>query len=291
MVVIVAILIGAGFGLGLYLLITGLRPPVPATPAQDYRRPGAPGFQLPPGLKRQLALAAGGAAAMGLLTRWPVGVLGGAALGAFLPSLCGGQAAREDAIARTEAIATWTEMLRDSLAGAHGLEEVITTTAPIAPAPVRSAVIGLAHRLSHQRLPDALRQMADELADPTADLVVLALILAAQGSPRELGDLLGTLAIAARDEAAMHRRVEATRARARSTVQVVTVLTVTMMLGLLVFNANYLDPYRTATGQLVLALVAGLFGTGLWWLSRMARFVAPERVLAGRPRSDVGETR
>jgi Flp pilus assembly protein TadB len=201
-------------------------------------------------------------------------------LGAFLPDLVAGRGGRDAAMARGEAIATWAEMLRDMLSGAHGLEEVIVTTAPIAPMPIRDEVLLLAARLPHQRLAVALRRLADDLADPTADLVVAALVLAAQGSPRELGELLGTLAIAARDEASMRRRVEAARARARSTVQVVSGVTVAMVTGLLLLNRSYLSPYDDALGQLVLTLVSSLFGLGLWWLARMARFAAPERFLS-----------
>jgi Flp pilus assembly protein TadB len=281
----VALALGAGVGFGLFLIASGWKgrfgPPV-------IRRPVTSRL---PELERRAGLALGVAAVTAILTRWPVAVLAGAALGAFLPDLLSGQAEREAAIARTEAIATWTEMLRDTLSGAHGLEEVITATAPMAPAPIRDEVSVLATRITHQRLPSALRHFADDLADPTADLVVAALVLAARGSPRALAELLGTLALAARDDASMRRRVEATRARARSTVQIVTALTVVMMAGLLVFNRSYLDPYHHPLGQLVLALVCGLFGLGLWWLARMARFVSPERFLAAPPASEIGEAR
>lgn len=281
----VALALGAGVGFGLFLIASGWK-----------GRFGPPAIRRPvtsrlPQLERRAGLALGVAAATAVLTRWPVAVLAGAALGAFLPDLLSGQAEREAAIARTEAIATWTEMLRDTLSGAHGLEEVIAATAPLAPPPIRDEVSVLAARITHQRLPSALRHFADDLADPTADLVVAALVLAARGSPRALADLLGTLASAARDDASMRRRVEATRARARSTVQIVTALTVVMMVGLLLFNRSYLEPYRNPLGQLVLALVCGLFALGLWWLARMARFVAPERFLAASRGSETGEAR
>ncbi|MGH8991783.1 MAG: type II secretion system F family protein, partial [Acidimicrobiia bacterium] len=106
----------------------------------------------------------------------------------------------------------------------------------------------------------------------------------AEGSARELGALLGSLAAAARDEAAMRRRLEATRARARATVQIVTGLTAAMVTGLLLFDRDYLSPYDDPLGQTVLALVASFFGLGLWWLARMGRIPAPERFLAAAPK-------
>ena len=81
----------------------------------------------------------------------------------------------------------------------------------------------------------------------------------------------------------MRRRVEATRARARATVQIVTGLTVLLAAGLLAFSGGYLDPFGDPLGQAVLAFVAGLFGTSLWWLARMARYQAPERFLGPAP--------
>lgn len=279
----IALILGAGVGYGVLLVVSGLRD-------TDGVRPAPRHFAIQsPHLQRRVGLALGAAAVGGLLTRWPVGVVGAGLLGAFLPDIIGGKAARERAIARNDAVATWAELLRDSLSGAHGLEEVIVVTAPIAPAPIRDEVLLLAARVGHDRLPVALRRFADDLADPTADLVVAALVVAAEGSTRELGDLLGTLAASARDEAAMRRRVDASRARARSTVQIVTGVTAVMITGFLLFDRGYLAPYDEPLGQLVLALVAGFFGVGLWWLGRMARIPAPERFLVVPDHEEVGQ--
>jgi tight adherence protein B len=277
----ISLILGAGVGFGLFLVIagwTGTTIPRPAVSKLNLRWEGA---------QRRAALALAGAATLGLLSRWPVALVGGGLLGASLPSIVGGKAARERAIARNDAVATWAELLRDSLSGAHGLEEVIITTAPIAPLAIRDDVLRLAGQIGHERIGVALRGFADDLRDPTADLVVAALILAAEGSSRELGALLGSLAEAARDEAAMRRRVDASRARARSTVQIVTGLTSVMVTGLLLFDRQYLEPYDDPTGQAVLALVAGLFGLGLWWLARMGRIPAPERFLTAAPDTTV----
>ena len=279
----IALILGAGVGFGVLLVVSGLRDSGGVRPVQRH-------FVIQsPHLQRRVGLALGAAAVGGLLTRWPVAVVGAGLLGVFLPDIIGGKAARERAIARNDAVATWAELLRDSLSGAHGLEEVIVVTAPIAPAPIRDEVLLLAARVGHDRLPLALRRFADDLADPTGDLVVAALVVAAEGSTRELGDLLGTLAASARDEAAMRRRVDASRARARSTVQIVTGVTAVMITGFLLFDRGYLAPYDEPLGQLVLALVAGFFGVGLWWLARMARIPAPERFLVVPNHEEVGQ--
>jgi Flp pilus assembly protein TadB len=270
MTIVVAFLAAAAVG-GLYLLVTGVA-----------------GGQRPPRVVRTLgpavrgrAMAAGGAAAAGgLLTRWPLAAIACGALAWFAPDLFGSHAARGRETRRTEAIATWTEMLRDTIAGAHGLEEAITSTAAVAPVPIRGEVVALAARLERQPLVDALAAFADDLDHPIGDLVVASLGLSARGAVGDLVDLLGTLAVAARDEAVMRLRVEAARARLRTAVRVISGCTLLMALGLVVLNPGYLEVYDSFVGQLVLGTVFALWGVGLWWLTQMGRFIAPERFLA-----------
>lgn len=234
-----------------------------------------------PGDARHRAEAAMAVALPALvLTRWPVAAIAAGALGWFWTDLFGGRAAREQAIARTEAIAGWTEMLRDTLAGAHGLEQAILTTADVAPAPIRREVLALAVRLEREPLDRALQVFADDLAHPSGDLVVTALALAARGGAGDLNELLGTLALSAREEAAMRMRVDAARARLRTAVRVIAAVTAVTAVGLIVLNRSYLDVYGTAVGQLVLAAVAVTWAGALWWLDRMSRYRAPERFLA-----------
>jgi tight adherence protein B len=279
-----AVLCGAGVGLGLLLMVMGLRG---AVPRRRWRteRDGIAALVERLGLRLGLAAAAG--VLVGLVTRWPVGALCAAGAGALVPELVGGTAARRAAVARTEAVAGWAEMLRDTLAGAAGLEQAIIASASVAPAPIRGEVATLAAGLDRQQLPVALRAFATELADPTGDLVVAALVLASERQARRLGELLGALAHAAREDATMRLRVEAGRARTRTSARIVVGATLAMAVGLVVLNRGYLTPYDSAAGQLVLGLVGLLFGGAFWWLARMARVPAPERLLAAEPGEEV----
>ncbi len=278
-----AALWGAGVGLGLVAIIAGLRGAGPPRLPRALRPgPGGAIGRLDRGMLR-LGLAVGAGVLVGAITRWPVGALLAAGAGAFLPDLAGGQAAQQAAVARAEAVAAWAEMLRDTLAGAAGLEQAIVATAPVAPGPIRPQVLALATHLERPgtRLAPALHAFADELDDPTADLVVAALVLSSQRQARRLGELLGALARAARDDATMRLRVEAGRARTRTSARVVVGVTLAMAVGLVVANRGYLAPYDSAFGQLILAGVGGLFGAAFWWLGRMARVQTPQRLLGG----------
>ncbi len=276
-------LLGAGVGLGLVLAWAGWRG---ATLSWRLRAP------LRPRVERatlRLGLAAGAAVVVGAATGWPVGALLAGLAGWGLPGLLGGTKGRAEALARIEAVAGWAEMLRDTMAGAAGLEQAIVATATVAPLPIRAEVATLAVRLDGERLAPALRAFADEVADPTMDLVVAALVLAAEHQASRLGELLGSLAQAARDQATMRLRVEAGRARSRTSVKVVVGVTAGLALGLAVLNRSYLAPYDTALGQLVLLLIGVMFAGAFVWLSRMTRPGAPERFLAKSHKSEVPE--
>jgi tight adherence protein B len=275
-----AALLGAGTGLGLLFVIVGWRhSALGALPVS------MPWHQLGDRVNRdrllvRLAGVMGAAVVVAALTGWPVAaVLAG--LGAWaLPSVLGGAKDRAREVARTEAIAGWAEMLRDTLSAAAGLEQAIVATASVAPLPIRGEVLALAARLEAERLVPALRRFADDLADPTGDLVVAALVLAAGHEARRLSELLGSLAAAARDQAAMQLRIEAGRARIRTSTRVVVGSTLVFAAGLIVLNRSYLEPFSSPLGQAVLAVIGLIFGLAFWWLERMGRPSAPERFLA-----------
>ena len=50
---------------------------------------------------------------------------------------------------------------------------------------------------------------------------------------------------------------------------------------LAIFNHDFVKVYDTVTGQFVLVIIAGLYAAGFYWLTRLARFDMPERILIG----------
>ncbi|MFD2415375.1 type II secretion system F family protein [Amycolatopsis pigmentata] len=276
-------LLGLGTGAGLLLVVRGWRAPVDGRPSLwrrtwDRHAPGAYGDRHRI-LRLGLALAAG--VLTGLATGWVVGaVLATLAVWA-LPRLLGRDPEQARRVARIEAIATWTEMLRDTLTAAAGLNQAILATAPLAPAAIRGEIGELAASLENGiRLAPALRALATRLTDPTADLVIAALVLAAEHHARHLADLLGSLAHTAREQASMRLRVEAGRARTRTSVRVIVGTTLTFATSLTILNRPYLSAFDTVVGQIVLLGIGVLFGLGFAWLSRIARSTnEPDRFL------------
>lgn len=273
--VLIGAVCGAGVGLGLLLIVLGVRGTQPPPP----RRPARQVLAAEP-LLVQALVAFAAALAMYVLTRWVVGAALAAMVAVLLPRSWKRAREQHALVDRTEAIAAWTEMLRDTLSAAAGLEQAIVTTAPNAPEPIRGEVTRVARLLDRgERLVPALRRLADDLANPAADLVVAALVTAAQKEARDLVPLLSSLARSTRAEAEMRLRVHASRARLRTAVRVVVGSLGLFAGGLILFNPTYLKPYRTLEGQLVLLVVGGIFALGYVMLQRMARIRGPERFL------------
>ena len=168
----------------------------------------------------------------------------------------GGQRSDRD---RVEALAGWAEQLRDTLSAGHGITETIEATARIAPEPIRAEVAQLALRLRRETPRAALQSFADVLDDPTADLIVAILALAIERSGRAASELLSELAITARERVEMRLRVDAERASTRAEARWVAGSSAFMMIALMVFGHHWLKPYSTATGQVVLVVVFGLY--------------------------------
>jgi tight adherence protein B len=271
-----ATVLGLACAAGLMLFLDGLRRTDGPPPASRARRVWTSADRT----RALVAAAAGFAAAV--LTRWPVAALLTAAAVWTLPRVLGPDREHRRSLARIEAIATWAELLRDTLSSAAGLEQAITATAPVTPLPIRAQVQRLADAVrTGVRLSDALRAFADELADPTADLVVRALQQAAGYHGGQLTESLTSLAATAREQAQIRMRVATTRATTRTAARVITGTCVVMVAGLILLNRGFLAPYGTLTGQMVLLLVGAVFAGGFWWLSRASRIPQPPRILGG----------
>ncbi|MBI9115328.1 type II secretion system F family protein [Sanguibacter suaedae] len=269
------IALGALTGGGVLLLVVALR----GTPP----RPTRPAAGLSAGLERlgRLGVAALLAGLVVLvLTRWVVVALAAAALVLAWPALFGGGRAEREATQRVEGLAAWIESLRDTIAGAVGLEQAIPATLYASAPSIRPQLRLLVDRL-RVRVPlhVALQRFADDLDDPSADLVVAALVLNSKMRGPGLRQVLGSLADAARAELDMRQRVAAGRSGTRKSAQIVMGFSVLVILLLAVFNREYVAPYSTPTGQLVLLVVVACFAGGFLWMKRLSGVDLPERFL------------
>jgi tight adherence protein B len=215
-----------------------------------------------------------------LLTGWVAVGVGAAGAVILVPSLLGKTGADEN-IARLEALGGWTRRLSDLLSSgaASSLDRALMKSAAVAPTAISVEVNALAARMGPQGTRTALLAFARDMADPVSDEVVMSLILQLRHGGRGLAAVLSDLALHVDDQIRMRRDVEADRAKPRSNVRTLILLTLGLSGGLIVFDRTYLAPYGTVTGQFALAGVVAIFAVAMLWLRRMIRQLPGERLL------------
>ncbi|MET8956081.1 type II secretion system F family protein [Streptomyces sp. NPDC004393] len=216
--------------------------------------------------------------------------VGGALIGAAVigvPWLISPAQMAQERIGQLEGLSEWTQRLAGLLRLGMGLEQAMITSRQGAPDELAGQIVNLSDRLRMGWRPDgALRAFADELDDVTADKVVAALILSVNdrgpGLAQALEDLSGTV----REEVAKKRAIEADRAKPRTTVRWMTIITVGVVVAGF-FVPSYTKPYSTLLGQLVLAfLTAGFVGV-LALMRQLGNFRRIPRFLITDPTSTV----
>ena len=212
------------------------------------------------GRARQVGVAAAVGLAALVLTRWPLAGVAAAVIVVLWPRLFGGGAVGRRQLEKIEALAAWTESLRDTATAAAGLEQAIPATVPAAHALLRGPVRELAARLDGRvPLPEALARFADDVDDPAADMVVAALSLNARQRAGGLERILTSLAASSRTELEMRRRVELERRALRRQAQRIAFAVIGFVALQAVFARGWVEPYSTALGQLVLGILTAIF--------------------------------
>lgn len=263
------------FAVGITLMVAAWTGPARRSPAERVRRPSWRWSSV-----RWAAAALAGLAAWALVG-WPAVGVGVAVAVLGLPAMAGAGALAQTQIDRAEAVEEWARRTADVLAIGVGLEQALQTAGRTAPAPIETEVGALSARIA-ARMPTetALRRFADDVDDPTADLVVASLILASRRRGPGVAAALGAIADSVGEEVAARRRIEADRAKPRTTARAVTLITLLIITaGLL--NRGYSQPYGTGLGQVVLTATLGFFAAALWWMHSMTKSSRPARVLEG----------
>jgi len=207
-----------------------------------------------------------------LVTGWPVAAIATAAAVVFVPQVLGGGKAAKRMIAKSEALADWTRRLADLISsGAAGsTREAMRRSLTSVPEPISAEVTRLVRRMGPQGAEPALRQFAREVDDPAAQKIAGVLILRERNGGPGLADVLTALAQDLDDRSRMVREVEAERAKPRSNMRFIIIITAALMAGMMLFARTFLSSYSTVFGQVMLVGVAATFAVALRWMRKLS---------------------
>lgn len=269
MVAVLGLLLAVGL-LGVGRLIRGL-PLLPPTVTPRRNR----GRVMPTADKRTLIAAATVATVVLVATRNLVFAVVIGAVVVLWPLVAGGGKAERAALAKLEALALWTESLRDLAQKGAGLESVIPRTMDTAPDVLAGSLRLMSRRLSVKvPLPEALSRFADEVDDASADMVVAALALAARQRRGRLSEVLTALSRSLRDELEQRTKVMRERNLVRREAAQVAGLTAVLVLAANLFTPQGLPSDGGTAAQLLPLLLAVAY---VFVFARVRRLAEPER--------------
>lgn len=206
---------------------------------------------------------------LALVTGWVAAVVIVPVAAWGLPYLLSAPPTRQQ-IERVEAMEEWTRTLSGVLGAGVGIEQALTATLRSTPDPIKAEVTTLVARLRGRWDTEAaLRAFADDLDDAVGDLIAANLILAARRRNRSLAAVLHGVAESVAEEVAARRRLEAGRAKPRGSARLVTGISLTVLV-VLALTGDFVAPYGTPVGQVILVFLLSLYAAGLWWMRRMA---------------------
>ncbi|MFE4599362.1 type II secretion system F family protein [Kitasatospora indigofera] len=215
-----------------------------------------------------------------LFTSWLLGGLLAAAAVAGMPWILQPGRGSKAQIQRLEALEEWVRRLSDIHTAGVSLEQAVSSSVRSAPKTIAPEVTRLTARLaSGWRAAEAYRAFADELNDASADSVAALLIMHVQDRGAGLSTALKGLAAQLSEEVLMRRKVEAEREKPRTNMRWVSLFCL-FVFGVSMLSGSYVEPYSTATGQLLLLVFAVCFVAVLVWMRRMALAKPAPRFLA-----------
>lgn len=219
-----------------------------------------------------------------LITGWVIALILTPAVLVGLPILLSPPPASAE-IDRLVALEDWTRSLSGVLTAGVGLEQALIATLRSTPEAIRPEVTQLAARLRARWSTElALRTFADDLGNHVGgvgDMIAANLVLGARRRGAGLATILSALAEAVSEEVRASRAVEADRAKPRATARWVTIITVGV-LGFLSLSGEYISPYKTPLGQLIIVVLLAAYVATLVWMRSMAKGKPAPRFISVR---------
>ena len=179
-----------------------------------------------------------------------------------------------------QALDRWVRTMTATLSTGKSITDALRASARQAPPLLQEPLVQLVRRLDDRWTPgQALLAMADDLASADADAVLASLVLATQRGGNGAVMTLAALADTIQDRLRALREIETERAKPRIVVRQVTVVTLAVLGGALLFGRDFFAPYATPLGQAILTVLLTVYVLSLVALRRMTMPRRRERIL------------
>ncbi|MGP5700739.1 type II secretion system F family protein [Glutamicibacter arilaitensis] len=228
--------------------------------------------------KIRTAVAFGIAVVLCIFTHWfpalvlfPLAVL-------TIPALFSNRADRV-VMERLEALEAWTRSLSGLIGVGTALETALKASLSSAGDSIHPMVKRLIARLEGGwMLSDALESFADEVDDPTADVIIMNLMLAAKQRGAGLSTALENIAESVHDEIKARHQIDTDRSKTRSDIRII-VVGVAVMLVIMPFMPIVAEPYQTTTGQVLYMVWVALLCYIVYGMYQLAKPYRAARLL------------
>ncbi|MDO4412578.1 type II secretion system F family protein [Cutibacterium sp.] len=236
-------------------------------------------FSRVPRRRRLHALTGLGMGALGyLVTGWAVLILIVPVLAVAVPALLAGPPRHDLDVMR--ALERWVRLVSGSASTGKSVIDAIRATRRQAPEVLAQPLTRMVARLdSRWNTQAALQGLADDLDSADADQVIAAIMMAAERGGTGATTTLDALAASLQERIRAYREIRAERAKPRVVVRQVSTIIAVVLTGACVLGREYLAPYHTGVGQVLLCGYAGLYLAGLVALSRRSKPRRRARIL------------
>ncbi|MGC2296410.1 MAG: type II secretion system F family protein [Candidatus Dormiibacterota bacterium] len=170
---------------------------------------------------------------------------------------------------------TASDLLAQLLPAGHSTRQALVVMAESGPVALRIEIRRILDRLDEVSLEDALTEAQLRIRQPLFTLIASALIVGNRSGGR-LAPLLQELSRAAHQIEAVQGQLRAEQAQGRLGALVIALMPLALLVVLHVVNPQYLAPYSTLGGQLLLGALIAMIVVGYVWMLRILRLPQPD---------------
>ncbi len=167
------------------------------------------------------------------------------------------------------------DLLAQLLPAGHSTRQALVVLAASGPIELRGEIARILSRLNEVSLDEALVEAQQRLRQPLFTLIAAALTVGNRSGGR-LVPLLQELGRAAHQSAAVQGQLRAEQAQGRLGALVIALMPLALLALLHLVNPEYLAPYSTVEGELLLGALIAVIVIGYAWMIRILQIPQPD---------------